>query len=247
MATCRHAALWIEALRAPRMEGPQTLARRRQRARMQAWIAGATAVLGMPWALSGCATLVSSPAVETWQVENICSIFEERLDWYRVSRDAELRWGVPIPLQVSVIYQESSFRPRARPPRGRFLSVFPGPRLSSAYGYGQVIDSTWEEYRESTGGASASRDDFADVADFIGWYSDQAERRLGILKSDGFRFYLAYHEGFTGYRRASYRGKPLIEQAARRVELRARRYDAQLESCRVDLEERLTRPWWWPL
>jgi hypothetical protein len=190
--------------------------------------------------------LGSSPAIETWRVENICSIFGERLDWYRDARTAELRWGVPIPLQVSVIYQESSFRARARPPRGRFLAVFPGARASSAYGYGQVIDSTWEEYRESAGGAGASRDDFADVVDFIGWYGEQVERRLGILKSDGFHFYLAYHEGLAGFRRASYREKPLIEQAARRVELRAQRYDVQLEECRLDLDARLRGPWWWP-
>jgi hypothetical protein len=216
----------------------------RERARLHAWIAAVSLLIGLPWLSSGCATF--APAPSPAQPENICGIFAERLTWYRDTQAAALRWGVPVSLQLAVIYQESSFRARARPPRLRLWSVLPGRRLSSAYGYGQIIDSTWSEYQRSAGGPGASRDDFRDVADFIGWYADRVQARLGIVKDDAFQFYLVYHEGLVGFQRASYRAKPLIEQAARQVEARSGRYAAQLEVCREDLESRLTRPWWWP-
>jgi hypothetical protein len=201
--------------------------------------------MGLPWLSSGCATFAPASPPPA-QPENICGIFAERLSWYRHSQAAELRWGVPIPVQLAVIYQESSFRARARPARKRVWSVLPGGRPSSAYGYGQIIDSAWSEYQRAAGGLGTSRADFRDVADFIGWYADRVQQRLGIVKHDAFQFYLAYHEGLVGFQRASYRGKPVIEQAAREVASRSDRYAVQLEGCRSDLESRLSRPWWWP-
>ena len=180
------------------------------------------------------------------QPENICAIFQEKIEWYAAARASEQRWAIPASVQLAVIYQESSFSENARPPRSRFLWVLPGPRPSSAYGYGQVVDGTWELYKRTGGRARARRDDFADVVDFIGWYGARFERDLGIAPGDARRFYLAYHEGPAGFRRASYSAKPWLERAAGRVEKRAERYRTQLAMCRDDLDERLRSPWWWP-
>lgn len=63
-----------------------------------------------------------------------------------------------------------------------------------------------------------------------------SHRLLGLSKWDGYRQYLAYHEGHGGYRRGTYRGKPWLMRVARKVDGRARRYHTQLSRCREELE-----------
>lgn len=176
-------------------------------------------------------------------IANGCEIFEDKDDWYDYASDSFEKWGVPIHVQLAIIYQESRFEEDARPPRGRLLWVIPWLRPSSAYGYGQVKDSTWDWYRRATGNRWADRDDFEDVTDFIGWYCNLSQRKLGISKWDAYRQYLAYHEGHGGYRRKSYRNKQWLLKVARKVDIRAKAYRRQLKSC----EDRLKRGWsLWP-
>ncbi|MEW6271586.1 MAG: hypothetical protein AB1689_20070 [Thermodesulfobacteriota bacterium] len=160
-----------------------------------------------------------------------CAIFDEKPDWYEDARESYETWGVPVPVQLAVIHQESRFTADVRPPRTTLLWVLPGPRPSSAYGYGQVLESTWEEYQEERGGWFADRDDFGDVADFIGWYGARGERRYGIPRDDPYAFYLAYHEGHAGYLRGTYRTKPAVKRRAAEVARRARFYARQLGGC----------------
>ena len=171
---------------------------------------------------------------------NSCDIFEEKDDWYPAARDSYKKWGVPIQVQLAIIYQESRFVHDAKPPRRKLLWVIPWTRLSSAYGYGQIKDSTWEWYLESTGRHFADRDDFDDVVDFIGWYGNMSHRVLGISKSDAYSQYLAYHEGQGGFKRGSYKNKKWLIKVARQVDARARRYGAQLKRC----EDSLDKGWW---
>lgn len=174
---------------------------------------------------------------------NGCALFDEKDDWYEYARDSYEKWGIPIHVQLAIIYQESRFDDDARPPRRRLLGFIPWLRPSSAYGYGQVKDSTWDWYRRSTGNRWADRDDFDDVTDFIGWYGDQSHRRLGISREDAYNQYLAYHEGHGGWQRGTYRRKPWLLKVARRVEARAARYRAQLKGCEAELRR---GHWWWP-
>jgi len=51
---------------------------------------------------------------------------------------------------MAIIRQESSFQADAQPPRSRILWIIPGPRPSSAYGYSQALDGTWDWYRQAT-------------------------------------------------------------------------------------------------
>lgn len=188
--------------------------------------------------IGGCST--SPPR----NPHNGCRIFEEKSDWYEAARDSFEKWGVPIPVQLAIIYQESRFDDDAKPPRTKLLWVIPWTRKSSAYGYGQVLDATWDHYRRATGNGWADRDDFDDVADFIGWYGATASRKLGIAKEDAYHQYLAYHEGFAGYQKGTYRHKAWLQKVARKVEKRANLYRAQLAGC----EDDLNRGWsFWPL
>lgn len=190
--------------------------------------------------VSGCS------ATRPDRPHDLCSVFSERPEWYEASRDAYEDWGVPVPLQLAVIHHESGFHSDARPPRSTFLWIFPGPRPSSAFGYGQVLDGTWETYQDSTGESFADRDEFEDVVDFIGWYGHQGSKRYGISRSDPYAFYLSYHEGHSGFAKGTHRSKASVKKVANRVAQMTRRYARQYQSCREDLDDLVDGPWWWP-
>ena len=199
---------------------------------------------GLSIALLALAVLV--PACSTLPPSNItdgCAIFREKDGWYKAARRTREKWGMPIHVQLAIIYQESRFKHDAKPGYDYLLWVIPWGRKSSAYGYAQVKDATWDWYRQKTGNWGADRDDFADAVDFIGWYGNISQRTLGISKWDAYNQYLAYHEGHGGFRRKTYRKKPWLIKVARKVEKRAAAYRAQLARCEDDLDA----GWWfWP-
>ena len=186
--------------------------------------------------LSACAS--TPPA----QINNICAIFAEKDDWYQDAKAAQQRWGVPVPVLLAFVRHESGFRATVRPPRKKILWFIPGPRPSSAYGYPQALDSTWDMYRQATGKRWAERDDFADAVDFIGWYNDVSHRKLGIRKDDAYRLYLAYYAGHGGYAAGTYQGNNWLQGVARRVSQSAANYQSQLQHC----ESHLPQGGWWP-
>jgi hypothetical protein len=169
-------------------------------------------------------------------ITNGCDIFADKSGWYRDANSAFEKWGVPIHVQLAIIYQESRFVDDAKPPRDHVLWVIPWGRVSSAYGYAQAKDSTWDWYIEKTGNRGADRDDFADAVDFIAWYGSMSHEMLGISKWDTYSQYLAYHEGQGGYKRKTYRAKPWLIKVADKVNARARSYRAQLAQCEDDLD-----------
>ena len=166
-------------------------------------------------------------------LDNACSIVQERPRYYAAMQRAERRWGVPIHVQMATIHQESRFIGNARTPFRYTLGVIPMGRQSSAYGYSQALDGTWEEYQQETGRRSARRDRIQDATDFMGWYMDKSEKGLGISKHDARNQYLAYHEGRSGYARGSFRAKPWLMAVSDRVAARADLYRSQLVGCRV--------------
>jgi hypothetical protein len=177
---------------------------------------------------------VSSPPRN---VSNVCSIFDVQRSWYRAASEAEQRWDVPISVSMAFIYQESAFRSRARPARGRILWVIPGPRPSNAFGYAQALDSTWDDYRRATGNTLARRSNFSHAVDFVGWYNANSYRRNNIARHDAYNLYLAYHEGNTGYARRSFADKPWLLETAARVQQNADRYQSQIQQCESDLSK----------
>lgn len=164
-------------------------------------------------------------------IEDACAIREARPNWYRAMQATERRWGVPVEVQMATFYQESSFQPRAKTPRTYFLGFIPTGRVSTAYGFAQAIDGTWDWYRSETGRRGAKRHRFQDASDFMGWYMSKATQDLGILPADAYNHYLAYHEGHRGYARGTYNGKAWLQNTAARVDARAARYREQLRYC----------------
>ena len=176
-------------------------------------------------------------ATQPRNITNVCAIFEDRRSWYRAARNSEQRWGVPIAVNMAIIYQESSFRARARPERSKLLWVFPGTRPSSAYGYAQALDGTWQDYIRVSGNRSASRSEFDDAVDFVAWYNARSTRINSIASNDARSLYYAYHEGNGGYRQKSYIEKPWLVDAANLVQSNFNRFSSQLASCRLELEK----------
>lgn len=190
--------------------------------------------LGMGAALYGCG---HPPAPS--EPLNACDIFANRRAWYDSVLDAKDRWGAPPHVLMAIIYQESAFDADARPDRKKFLWVLPGGRPSSAFGYAQATDPTWQKYKQDTGRAGADRDSFRAAADFVGWYMRQSHRMCRIPMDDAYAQYLAYHEGWSGYNAGSFRRKRALRGTAKRVASLAARYDAQLDRCRRRLKRRL--------
>ncbi|MBI1233335.1 MAG: hypothetical protein GC208_02400 [Alphaproteobacteria bacterium] len=177
------------------------------------------------------------------QVTDACLILEDNRSWWRDLRRSERRWGIPPAVQLAILKRESSFNAHARPARTRLLGIIPGPRPSSAYGYAQALDGTWDWYRDETGNRGADRDNFGDAVDFIGWYGQMSGRLSNIRHDDARELYLAYHEGHTGYNRGTYRSKAWLMRAADEVARDAARYQSQLNGC----ERRLNRGRFWLL
>ena len=165
-------------------------------------------------------------------LDDACVVLRERPQYLRAMERTERRWGIPVHVQMATIYQESRFVGNARTPHTFALGVIPMGRQSTAYGYSQALNGTWEEYQASAGSRRAKRDDIGDATDFMGWYMDESSQKLGIAKDDAEAQYLAYHEGRTGYASESYKGKPWLVEVAAAVADRAEMYRQQLAYCR---------------
>jgi hypothetical protein len=165
------------------------------------------------------------------ELDNACSIVRERPEYYRAMKASERKWGVPVHALMATIHQESKFIGNAKTPHKFVLGIIPLGRQSSAYGYSQALDGTWEEYQDDQRRGSARRDRITDATDFMGWYMDQSEQKLGISKWDVRNNYLAYHEGRTGFARGSHSSKPWLLAVASKVSDRAELYRQQLAGC----------------
>jgi hypothetical protein len=164
-------------------------------------------------------------------LDNACSIVDQRPKYLKAMQRTQDVYGVPVAVQMATIYQESKFIGNARTPHQYTLGVIPMGRQSSAYGYSQALDGTWEEYQKATRNRRAKRDDIDDATDFMGWYMAETNRTLGIPLTDARNQYLAYHEGRTGYARGSHKSKSWLLRVSDEVGQRSLNYHAQLISC----------------
>lgn len=175
-----------------------------------------------------CATRPDGPPREQ---ADICAIFDERPDWQKAVRRSARKWGAPVPIQMAILWKESNFRATARPPKRYAFGFIPRGRASSAYGYAQAIDGTWDWYRKDTGNRGADRDDFDDAVDFVGWYMSRTRSTNGIAMTDAYNHYLAYHQGHAGYDSGRWRDMAWLKRVAGQVGERSRLYQAQLNGC----------------
>lgn len=165
------------------------------------------------------------------ELDNACAIVREHPDYLRAFRATERRWSVPVATQMAMMHQESKFIGNARTPHQYALGVIPVGRQSSAYGYSQALDGTWDEYVRTDGRRGAKRDNIRDATDFMGWYMNLTLRETGVPLNDTEQQYLAYHEGRTGYLRGSHNSKAWLLRVASEVGARAVMYDTQLRGC----------------
>ncbi|NSX53389.1 transglycosylase SLT domain-containing protein [Parasulfitobacter algicola] len=187
--------------------------------------------LAVMLAVSGCGGGGSDNYSAPRNLDDACSIADQRPNYFSAMKRAERKWGVPVHVQMATIYQESKFIGNARTPLQYTLGVIPMGRQSSAYGYSQALDATWKEYQDEQGRGRAKRDNIEDATDFMGWYMNITRERNGIALNDARNQYLAYHEGHTGYARGSYNSKAWLVRIANEVGSRALFYQLQLQSC----------------
>ena len=190
-----------------------------------------SSVLLLSMLLTSCA---SSPPED---VDDICKIFSEHPRWYWATLDTEVNWGVSPAIQMAIMHQESKFDRHARPPRQWLLGVIPWFRPSTAYGYAQVLETTWKDYLKFTG-ARRSRADFESASDFIGWYMNNAQKRIPLDLTNANDLYLAYHEGAGGVLRKTYQSKPWLVKVAEKVNKKSESYQKQLAVCQQDLPKK---------
>ena len=150
-------------------------------------------------------------------------------------KKTEQKWGTPIYIQLAIIKMESGFDWLAKPPRQKLFKIIPYKRPSSSFGYSQAVKGTWEQYKNETGNKLATRTRFKDSVDFIGWYTDKTESLLKISKNDAFRQYLAYHEGWGGYK--NYKNNQKVIGLAKKVEKQSNKYKSQLQDCQKRLNK----------
>ena len=182
---------------------------------------------------------VACTSIDRINTQDSCILFNENKNWYKATKKSYDKWSVPISLQLAIIKQESSFKQFAKPKRKKiFFGMIPGNRPSSAFGYAQVTNPTWNWYKTRTGNTNASRANFKDVTDFIGWYSEQTYKILGINKKDYYNQYLAYHEGHTGWKKKSFNSKKWLLNVAKKVETNANIYNNQLKQCEEKLNKK---------
>ena len=92
--------------------------------------------------------------------------------------------------------------------------------------------------QNKTGNYNASRANFGDVTDFIGWYGTQSNKMVGIDKNDAYNQYLAYHEGQNGWKNKSYNNKNWLIKAAKNVKNKTDMYNLQLRKCEDKLNKK---------
>ena len=181
--------------------------------------------------ISSC---VSSPPEKP---DNICEIFNEKRGWYKAAIQSEKKWKLPPYVLMAFIHQESSFQANIRPERTTLLGVIPWRRPSSSVGYSQALKTTWQDYQDETGNFWASRSNFSDSADFVGWYASKGFYQ-GFSATDARSLYLAYHEGYAGFKKKTYTKKAWLIKVADRVQARSNMYQKQYWSCAQELKKK---------
>lgn len=175
------------------------------------------------------AKIIASNPVPSNTHNNICAVLRSNPDWYLDAQRSAQRWGTPVAVQFAFVKQESSFNPHA------------SPSTTTAYGYSQALNGTWDDYVKSTGNYTGHRSNMKDSLDFIGWYNRNSFQRIGLKGNQVRDLYLAYHEGITGYSQGSHRKKQWLLDVATRVHNQAVQYDKQLRSCNNEILALATR------
>ncbi len=189
----------------------------------------------LPLLAAGAVALAGCGSTPPTAINDVCAVFGQRdgffEDWYEDAKDAERKYGIPVAVLMATMRVESGFDGDARPPRKKVLGVVPWKRPSSAYGYSQALNGTWDQYRRETGRTAARRGDFGASVDFIGWYHSKTVGMYGVPPDDAYSLYLSYLTGWSGYGRGAWRNHPHAQKTAQKTASIAETYTAQLQMC----------------
>lgn len=147
------------------------------------------------------------------QTNDVCALLQNHEGWAEDLDAAHERWGISKGAILAIIDQESRFRATAS--------------NGVNYGYAQSNPTTWRWFARNSGQSGASRTDFGDSAQFIGWHFKTMNQKLGIGMDNVASQYLAYKMGEGGYARSGMTSSAHTRQVA----ARAHRFNAQLEGC----------------
>ena len=182
--------------------------------------------------LASCAT--TSYSNQSYRVEskpkhidNLCHIFNEKPHWVEPAQTSYDKWGIPVELMMAIVRHESSFRGDARPLDRN------GKRISSAYGYSQAIDGTWNIYQRENKKNLAKRTNFADAIDFVGWYGSKSLKGgEEVSPYDVNALYVFYHDGWGALPEDGSRElKSAVLDVAAKVYKKTLIYHRQLKTC----------------
>jgi hypothetical protein len=168
-------------------------------------------------------------------MNNVCAVFDQRNGWFDNWQQAAYRvsakYGISVPILMATIRRESGFNAYAHPHHKYLLGLIPWGYVSSATGFSQALDETWDEYRRETGNVMAQRSSFADAIDFVGWYYARSAALLNIPRDDVYHLYLTYYLGWSAYQRGAWRDNPDLQRYARGTAQMAADYASQLQGC----------------
>lgn len=169
-------------------------------------------------------------------VDNACSILKENPDWLKAARRTSLVYGVPIHTQLAFVRHESNYVKKARPLNKNRKSIFDKKYASTAYGYAQVLDGTWDEFKTTFNNKRLKRTNFGHSVEFIGWYNKR-HINTGIIHKDNVaHLYLAYHEGLGGYKKKTFLKKPWLVNYSRAVHATSDKYKHQINACNLKMK-----------
>ncbi|WP_150464310.1 transglycosylase SLT domain-containing protein [Francisella sp. XLW-1] len=155
-----------------------------------------------------------------------CEILDQNPNWKLSLKKAQDKYNLSPAFAMGLIYQESRFDAEAK------------SSYSTAYGYAQAINSTWQHFQEEVK-QNAKRNNFDDSVQFIGWYMAQLSKSLKLKMSDSENLYMAYMLGATGYKRykaGTFKNKAKIEEdknIANKVKAYTNLYKSQLKDCKI--------------
>ena len=107
--------------------------------------------------------MVACTKIETTYVEDSCKLFQNKKNWYKATKSSYEKWQATISLQLAIINQESSFNQFAKPKRNKIFGIIPSSRPSTAFGYAQVTNPTWNWYKTRTNNTNYSPYLFVDI------------------------------------------------------------------------------------
>ena len=173
---------------------------------------------------------------KTDNIDNACLILKQNPDWHRALYRTQLVYRISIPVQLAFVRHESSFNHKARPVNNKKKWFIFNSYKSTAYGFAQVLNGTWDEFQTTFKNKKLKRTNFGHSVEFIGWYN-RKHINSGLDGNNISHLYLAYHEGLGGYKKKTYINKPCLVDYSNSVQKTSIKYSNQISSCNIKVKK----------